>query len=457
MQAHRSLLLKEDELHFALRVSSRGVLWGGAAVLAILIALIGFLGYHAVPRLGYVLACGLFGISCLLALLTLVSFSVMASHADRSLDHADAAVREREEWLSTTLASIGDAVIVTDTAGAITFLNPVAQSLLRRAEDDALGRSVSEVFCLFDEYSGLPAELPLDLVTRDGFVTGTENHSVLRRADGDQIPISHSAAPVRGRRGRIAGAVVVFRDISQQREIERTLRVSEKLAATGKLAATVAHEVNNPLEAATNILYLLRGDPGLSEKGHELLAAADEQLGRIAHITRQTLSFYRNTTAREPLNVAAACDHVLEAYRDRIAAKHVTIERVYDEGLAVRGTSGELAQVLSNLVANALDAVTPEGSISVAVFAGANDNVFVTVHDDGCGIDPAELERIFEPFYTTKKDIGTGLGLWVTRELVEKMGGRVSASSDGPGFGAQFALSLPTCTRKEDESRVSIA
>ena len=358
-------------------------------------------------------------------------------------ERATAEVRESEEWLATTLGSIGDAVIATDANGHVRFMNPVAEELTLFKQSAAQGLPLNQVFPIFNETTREVTESPVEKAIATGKIVGLANHTVLVRGDGSEIAIDDSAAPILDRSGKITGVVLVFRDVSAQRQVEKAMRISEKLAATGKLAATVAHEINNPLEAAANLLFLMRDDAGLSPEGVQYLKLAEEQLARVAHITKQTLAFYRDPRQPEPLLLSAVCERIIDLYRPRFKNKGLELNAEYDNGLRVFATEGEVSQVISNLVANAIDATKPKGSVAIRVARGNDHQGVISVSDDGCGIAVQNAVRIFEPFFTTKKDVGTGLGLWVSKEIVEKLGGTIEVTSDGENRGATFAVSLP--------------
>jgi PAS domain S-box-containing protein len=386
-------------------------------------------------------------------LFSILSFGWALNRMELVRERATIAVLESEEWLSTTLGSIGDAVIATDAVGNVRFLNRIAQDLTQFSQAKAEGRPLREVFPIFNEITRAAAESPVEKAIASGKVVGLANHTVLVRPDGTEIAIDDSAAPILDRSGKITGVVMVFRDVSEQRKVENAMRTSEKLAATGKLAATVAHEINNPLEAAANLLYLMRDDIGLTAEGREYLRLAEEQLSRVSHITRQTLAFYRDPRQPEPLALSTVCDRILELYRPRIRNKSLQVKTEFQDNLTVFGTEGELAQVVSNLVANAIDAADQNGSVVIRVARGGDHQGVITVADNGSGISPANLGKVFEPFFTTKKDVGTGLGLWVSKEIVEKLGGTIAVSSPGENLGATFSISLPLY----DETRHKVA
>ncbi|MGZ4814953.1 MAG: PAS domain-containing protein, partial [Terriglobales bacterium] len=245
-----------------------------------------------------------------------------------------------------------------------------------------------------------------------------------------------------GKPKRVIGIAL---ETTQQVKTEQALRQSEKLAAAGRLAATIAHEINNPLEAVTNLLYISLDNPELPAAVREYMQLADQELTRVSHIARQTLGFYRESADAEEVNLAQSVEQVLELYRGRIAAKEISIRTELDPNVLVMGSKGELRQVISNVILNSVDAVARAGRISVRVSRARRDAAHITVADNGSGIPRESRSKLFQPFFTTKRDVGTGLGLWVSKGIVEKHGGRIlvrSSVRDGSS-GTTFLVKLP--------------
>jgi PAS domain S-box-containing protein len=233
--------------------------------------------------------------------------------------------------------------------------------------------------------------------------------------------------PVRTAGQTVRWAGVVLIDITQRLRAEQALRETEKLAVTGRLSASIAHEINNPLEAVTNLLYLLRHHGELSPEAAQWADAALHQVARVSDITQQTLRFYRQSSRPNLSNLSELFDSVLTLHHGRIASLQVDLVRRYRDPGALFCFSGELRQLFANLIGNALDAMQPSGgrlTISVRASRAWNNpqlsGVRVSVADTGCGMSPSVRKRIFEPFYTTKEATGTGLGLWVSSEIMTK-------------------------------------
>jgi signal transduction histidine kinase len=250
----------------------------------------------------------------------------------------------------------------------------------------------------------------------------------------------------------VIGASAIARDITSQRQAEETLRRTEKLAATGRLAASIAHEINNPLESVTNLLYLIGNNPSLDAKARRHLAQAERELERVAHISKQTLGFYRETSTPVRIDLAETLDEVLAIYAGKLEAKSVTVEKKYRTGAEVQGIAGEVRQVFSNLIANAIDALAVNGRLMLRIAKSQScengsrpPGVRVSIADNGSGISPHDQQRLFQPFFTTKDRGGTGLGLWVSKGIIERHGGSIQARSSihPKGHGTVFSIFLP--------------
>lgn len=270
----------------------------------------------------------------------------------------------------------------------------------------------------------------------------------LRGADGTYRDFLTLANPVRDHKGNVARWFGTNTDITERRRAEEALRQTEKLAATGRLAASIAHEINNPLEAVINLVYLARKQPQNARKYLEL---ADQELERIAQITRNTLGFYRDSSSTKEVDISELLGEVIALYWRKIQFKRVSVRPDYGNGIRIVGFPGEIRQIFANLVANAIEALAAEGTLvirasRVTLRDGSNRaGVRITFLDNGTGIAPENRTKIFEPFYTTKKDVGTGLGLWLTLQLVEKHHGslRVRTSVEPGRSWTVFSVFLP--------------
>jgi PAS domain S-box-containing protein len=390
--------------------------------------------------------------------LLLLAFYILREMAAREKHAAE--IREREEWFRVTLESIGDAVIATDERGIVTFVNPIAEELTGIKLREAQGQPVQKVFLIFNESTRKPVENPVAKVLEMGRIMGLANHTVLQRADGKFIPIEDSAAPIYDDQKALRGVVMVFRDVTLEKQSQSVMRKAEKLAAAGRLAATMAHEINNPLEAVGNLIYIVRNTPSLPEEVQGYLDMAEQELERVSHITRQTLGFYRDSSEPGPVQMRDVVESVLKLYGNKMSSKNVALELDLAESPAVHGLPGEMKQLVANLLSNAADAVGIGGKIRISIAPAHRaqvSGVEVKVADDGPGVPAENRAHIFEPFFTTKKDVGTGLGLWVSKEIAERHGGSISVTSGNEnGFhGAVFTVFLPCAPQTESVDGVA--
>ena len=378
--------------------------------------------------------------------LGLLAFSVFRDMRSRERDAA--ALRQSEEWFRVTLSSIAEGVIATDHQGLISFLNPVAERLTGNSLEDAKGKRIYDIFPILNETTNMPVENPVEKVLTLGMVVGLANHTVLRHREGHLIPIEDSAAPITDDSGRLIGVVLVFRDASHERSLQEVLRRTEKLAAAARLAATVAHEINNPLEAVGNLIFLARTNSNANEAVEQHLKMAEQELSRVSHITRQTLGFYRESTLPSRVDIPTVVEQTLTVYATKLQQKQIRLHLSLQECPPINGFAGEIQQLVSNIISNAIDALPFNGTLKIdssTTKLVSSDAIKLQIEDDGPGISPENMKRIFEPFFTTKKDVGTGLGLWVCKEIAERHGGTVEAKSNNlnGSTGAVFTILLP--------------
>jgi signal transduction histidine kinase len=245
--------------------------------------------------------------------------------------------------------------------------------------------------------------------------------------------------------------VLVFRDVTQRRQTEQTLRASDRLGQAGRLAATIAHEIRNPLDTVSNLLFLLRHENYPNPDTKHYLDLATDELARITQITGQLLTFHREARSPVAVDAVKVLESVLALYAPQISMQGITVVKHFETEQPVRGFPGELRQVFANLVANAVHSMPNGGRLLLHVFESslASDNgrkgIRITVLDNGTGIVPGVRKNLFAPFYTTKGESGTGLGLWVTRGIIEKHEGTIHfMSTVRPGrSGTAFSVFLP--------------
>src|SRR6478735_12160098 len=369
----------------------------------------------------------------LATILAAIGLVLLAFYIVREMDQREkhaAEMREREEGFRVTLASIGDAVIATDEHGTVIFINPIAEELTGIRLPQAQGQPIHKVFPIFNEQTRNPVDNPVAKVLEQGRVMGLANHTILQHANGHMIPIEDSAAPIFDDSRKLRGVVMVFRDVTGEKQAQEVLRKAEKLAAAGRLAATVAHEINNPLEAVCNLIYIVKNTNSLPEDTIGYLNMAEQELDCVSHITRQTLGFYRDSSEAGPVVLRNVLESVLRLYENKLKSKSIAVEMELSDCPPIHALQGEIKQLIANLISNAADAVAPGGKIRISMApAEQGDGVEIEIADDGPGVPEKNRAHIFEPFFTTKEDVGTGLGLWVSKEIAERHGGKIQLGS----------------------------
>lgn len=344
--------------------------------------------------------------------------------ARRRLESALAA----SERLAAIVESSDDAIVSKDLNGIVTSWNSGAERIFGYTAEEMKGQSIRAI---------IPPELQDDenrILATIAKGERIEHFETTRLAkSGQRIDVSLTISPVKDEAGRIVGAAKIARDITERKKTEQALRTTERLAAVGRLAATVAHEINNPLEALTNVVYIAK-ERAVRDDIREFLGQAEEEIGRIAELTKQTLGFYRETKTATAVKVGSLLTPLIGVFATRARNKGVEICPEVVDDPEITAIPGEIRQVLANLLSNSIDAVTKGGSIRIRISPGnsrhANrtSGVRITVADSGSGIPAAIREHIFEPFLTTK-DVGTGLGLWVCKNIADKHRGSIRLRS----------------------------
>lgn len=401
----------------------------------------------------------------LLIIACFVAFGIIAGRMVERQQQTKAELAASRQRLATTLSSIGDAVIVTDRLGRISFINPTAARLTGWSPSEAKGRPLAEVFRIINEHTLKPVVSPVDRVLAAGAVAGLANHTLLVTRDSGRLPIEDSGAPIKNSRGEVEGVVLVFRDISQRKQVEEErarldaqLKQSQKLEALGTLAGGIAHDFNNILAVIMGYSELALRDARrakIDSSGLEQVLAASR---RAQSLVRQIMTYSRRDEPRMVLlDLNRVLSEAVELLR-RTLPKMIIVELELESGLeAMRGDPVQVEQVLINLATNARDAMPQGGRLSISTADCHLDTestvgqghrspgryLRLTVHDQGHGMDPATQARIFDPFFTTKEPgRGTGLGLSTVYGIVKSHGGHIGCSSR-PGRGTRFDLYFP--------------
>ena len=351
-------------------------------------------------------------------------------------------LRERADLLE--LAT--EAIVVRDMKGVLLYWNSGAEALYGWRREEVLGKSIHEV---------LQTRFPKGLSDVENTLaqTGKWNGNLIQfTRDGQEVTVAcRKALKADGN-----AVLEMNRDITAQLKAEDALRKTERLAAMGRVAGIIAHEINNPLEAITSTFYLLRDHPSLDAEARYLAKLGEEELLRVAHITRQTLGFYRESKHPVEVSISTLLDEILELQTRRMEFNNISLDKQYRSKGTIWGFPVELKQVFLNLIGNAVQAMPEGGTLRLHVFESSWQNyrrpeVCVSICDTGTGIDPEDAKHLFEPFFTTKSTKGTGLGLWISKGIVQKYGGAIrfrSASFTGRNITC-FQVRLPDAEVQE--------
>jgi PAS domain S-box-containing protein len=368
-------------------------------------------------------------------------------------------LREARLQLAAVVECSSDAIISTDMDGKITHWNHGAEQLYGYSHKEVIGESIALLMPpeRSDDFSEIMQTL------RSG--GRVEHYETIRQGkDGTRLDVSTSVSPILNIDGKVVGTAAIARDISGRKQAEEALRKAEKLSATGRLAAAVAHELNNPLETLSNLVYLLQHNQSLDTTARECVDIAAEELRRATHVTRQMLAFHRHSSKPAPVNLHEVLDDVSSLYTPLMRSNRISVVKRYEAGVTICAVSVEIRQVFANVVRNAIEAVPAGGTITLHVFAsrewndGGRPGARVVIADNGPGIAVLDREKIFEPFFTTKGENGTGLGLWVSSGIIQKHGGsiRVRSSARRGQSGTVFNVFLPwEAVQPQEQSSVS--
>ncbi len=349
---------------------------------------------------------------------------------------------EAHEYASI-LDLANDAILVLDSEGNIQFWNRGAERLYGWTREEAVGTNANAL--LHSQYP-VPLQEIQTAARVQGEWRGEINH-VTR--DGYVVTVASRWTPRVGPDGHLIGTFEINRDLTEEKRRQEHIRTAERLANLGRLAATVAHEINNPLDVLNNILFLLQQQT-LPEGAGELIQQAEAEVKCIADITNATLRYSRAAPLPASTSVRDVLENVLAMYSGRIRTRRVKVEKQFRDEGSVIARAGELRQIFANLVGNALDALPEDGRLRITLAGAGDRGVRVAIADNGSGIPPAVRERMYEPFFTTKGASGTGLGLWIARDFIEKQGGSIRVRSYvGPGrSGTIFLLFIPGRTKE---------
>lgn len=367
------------------------------------------------------------------------------AEAERSRLHKD---------IDLLLQSTEEGIFGIDTEGRCTFLNQSAEIMLGYKQEELRGRDILSL--VYHTMHTTPpskpfpaAVCPIQTALKKG-QPARSNHEFLWRKDGSSFPAEYASHPLM-EEGAVRGAVVTFRDITDRQAAMDALLAGEKFAASGRMASAMAHEVNNPLEAVTNLIYLLHRNISLDETARNFVRLAQIELDRVVHIVRETLVLYRENTTRRDLDLVNIAKDVLSFYAPKIQKANVKVRTQFRGQARLTGISGELRQIFANLLMNSIDAMPQGGEIALRISPGRDPRdpgqrgLRILFTDNGTGIPEPIRKKLFVPFFSTKLKKGHGLGLWVMRGVIEKQGGTMRLRScDKPGGSyTAFSIFLP--------------
>jgi PAS domain S-box-containing protein len=345
--------------------------------------------------------------------------------------------------LAALVDSAEDAIVSKDLDGVVTSWNRGAEKLFGYTAEEMIGQPIFRLF---------PHELRSEedqILKKLRAGQHIEHYETIRqRKNGEIVEVSVTISPITDGSGTVIGASKIARDISDKKRVERLLLQSEKLAATGRMAAAIAHEINNPLESLINLIFLARQSSASEGKVYKLLMTAEGELERVAHIARQTLGYYKDTGSPTEVYLHDLLENILIVYNSKIVATGIAVDRRFDDLQKISVSKGEMLQVFSNIIANSIDAMRHGGVLNIAVrkvLGAAADGIQVVIRDNGVGIEQGNLARVFEPFFTTKGSLGTGIGMWVVKQLIERRGGQIAIASgtDQKDSGTTVTVFIP--------------
>jgi PAS domain S-box-containing protein len=380
-----------------------------------------------------------------------VNARLRAEHDSAELQRSGAALAAEKELLAVTLNSIADGVITTDIAGKIISTNRAVQSLIGWPPDEAEGKNLNEVFHLIHDQTQEPCANPVEKALQTCAIVEMENHTLLVTRDGTKRTIASSAAPIRDNAGKVVGAVLVFRDVTEKQKAEAQMLTESKLQSVGLLAGGIAHDFNNMLTTIIGNLSLARLPDSSRAEMSQLLADAEKAAFEAKDLTQQLLTFAKGGA---PIRTPTLL-HELIHETCQFALRGSNVQCTYslaDNAWPVEVDKGQIRQILNNLIINARQAMPQGGKIEVSMentelsasfmpSLPAGRYLKISIKDYGPGIAPEHLPRIFEPYFTTKQ-AGTGLGLATVYSVIRRHDGQIKVLSE-PGKGTTFELYLP--------------
>ena len=375
---------------------------------------------------------------------------------DSSRTDSSSSLQSPRLQLAAIVESSDDAILSKDLDGIIRSWNQGAERLYGYSTSEVIGQHVSML-----NPRGWPDDTG-EIMRRLRLGERIRHYQTVRQSkSGNLLDISLTVSPIRDESGTIIGASTIGRDITAQKRTQNALAAAEKLAANGRIAAAVAHEINNPLEGVVNLLYLIEKHPSVDDTVRQYAHMAQEEVARVSRLAREALSTYRHSSEQSSVNVCTLLESFLDLFSHKIKARGVKLQRQLETSASIQSSAAELRQVLSNLVGNALDATPGGGTVKIRAYdshswsRSGQPGIRILIADSGHGIRPEDLTSLFSPFFSTKGERGTGLGLWVSAGIVNKYGGRIQVRSSvhPQRQGTSFMVFLPLTSDPKQSSQ----
>ena len=363
--------------------------------------------------------------------------------AENALRRVECQAAQHINEIAAIVQSSDDAILSKDLTGCIKSWNPAASRIFGYSPQEILGKSI---LLLIPEELRSEEKTILEKIRAGETIDHYETVRITK--SGERLNVSLSISPVRDEKGTIIGASKTLRDITGKKRLEASLLQAEKIAAAGRMAATIAHEVNNPLEAITNLIFLAKSNANDPNLVGSFLEQAESELIRVSHIARQTLGFYRENASASSACPSDLAERTIRVYEPKCKEAGIFIERDFKSTSRVVLRTGEILQVISNIIANAIHAMPSGGTLSIStqdVDGPAKAGVIIAVRDSGVGITAEQLPRIFDAFFSTRVGVGTGIGLFVAKQFVLGHGGKidVETSVESDSHGTRMSVFLP--------------
>jgi len=369
---------------------------------------------------------------------------------ERELEIARDGLENQRQWLEVTLSSIGDAVITTDIKGNVNFMNSVAEKLTGWNFESAQDKTSESIFNIVNEYTRKEVENPVKKVLREGIIIGLSNHTVLIAKDGTELPIDHSGAPIRDKDNNLYGVVLVFRDVTEQKEKEKFLMLQTRQAQMGEMIGMIAHQWRQPLTSITAIAGGMKDEIVFNDMNKDTLTKELEAIETQAQFLSQTINdfrnFYKPIKSIEYVLIKDIILKALHIIQKSFEIDNVRIEVSYESKTKTKVYSNELTQVFLSILMNAKDIFEEkkiqDPLIEIKEYVKEN-HIIVEISDNAGGI-PKDIEKdIFSPYFSTKSEkTGTGLGLYISKTIVEKhCAGRLEMFNTKNG--AKFIVAIP--------------